>query len=380
MIPSLNTRARLARAARNNAPLQTATETFQRFKWFTLGLIILFPLYPSISLIGSDVSAHGADYDESSIITAYSDDSQGDSWYFSSNWLIVVGKVQDTSSDLPILAEVEKGDMITTPKNADKKRAPQIVRYTIKAGDTLAKISNTYNVSIDAIRWANDVSLDTLKPGMIIKVPPTSGVVHIVKKWDTISGISARYNISSTDIASFNQLGDKMILRIGQELMIPWAQKNITIAKVTPPATQVKSLTPVPQTKPSTKPTVVDSTTGLKSSYAVVYTGKNRGFVAGNCTAYVAQNKTVTWRGNANAWIRNARAQWVPTGSKPIPGAIVQFSGRGYSRAYGHVGIVADVQGDYIIVKDMNYRGLYEVTIRKVKKDDPAIDGYIYVD
>jgi LysM repeat protein len=48
--------------------------------------------------------------------------------------------------------------------NADKRRAPQIIRYTIKAGDTLAKLSNTYNVSIDAIRWANDTSLDPLKP------------------------------------------------------------------------------------------------------------------------------------------------------------------------------------------------------------------------
>ena len=35
---------------------------------------------------------------------------------------------------------------------------------------------------MDAIRWANDVSLDPLKPGMVIKVPPTSGVVHTVKK------------------------------------------------------------------------------------------------------------------------------------------------------------------------------------------------------
>lgn len=78
--------------------------------------------------------------------------------------------------------------------------------------------------------------------------------------------------------------------------------------------------------------------------------------------------------------MKNARAQGVKTGSIPVPGAIIQFSGRGYSRAYGHVGIVADVTDDYVIVKDMNYRGLYEVTIRKVKKNDPAIDGYIYVD
>lgn len=75
MTPSLNTRARLERAARNNVPLQTATETFKKFKWFTLIFSIIFPLYPSLSLIGSDVSAHGADYDESSIITAYSDNT-----------------------------------------------------------------------------------------------------------------------------------------------------------------------------------------------------------------------------------------------------------------------------------------------------------------
>jgi LysM repeat protein len=56
------------------------------------------------------------------------------------------------------------------------------MRYTVRDGDTLAKISNEYNVSIDAIRWANDIALDTLKPGTVIKVPPTSGVIHTVKK------------------------------------------------------------------------------------------------------------------------------------------------------------------------------------------------------
>lgn len=68
------------------------------------------------------------------------------------------------------------------------------------------------------------------------------------------------------------------------------------------------------------------------------------------------------------------------TGQKPVPGSIVQFTGRGYNRYYGHVGIVADVTDEHIIVKDMNYRKINEVTIRKVPRDDPAIDGYIYID
>lgn len=97
-----------------------------------------------------------------------------------------------------------EGDIITTPGQAEKKRTPQIVRYTIVSGDTLGKISERYNVSMDAIRWANDISLDILKPGMVIKVPPTSGVVHTVKNGDTLSAIAAKYEISSYDITSFN--------------------------------------------------------------------------------------------------------------------------------------------------------------------------------
>lgn len=381
MTPSLNTRARLERAARNNVPLQSATETFRRFKWFTLIVAIIFPIYPSLSLIGSDATAHGADYDDSSIITAYSDDSMGDSNYFSPNGLIALNGMPSPvdAKNIPWSAET----VIETPEQADHKKAPEIMRYTVKAGDTLAKISDRYNVSIDAIRWANDIPLDTLKPGLMIKVPPTSGVIHIVKKGDTLWAIAAKYDIAARDIVSFNQLSDRDSLRIGTELMIPGAQKDAPIAtllKTTPVVTNSpRSITPVPQAKPTVRPVTVNAS-GLKSSYAVQYTGQGRGFVGGNCTWYVATVKNVTWRGNAAAWMKNARAQWVKTGSTPVPGAIIQFSGRGYSRAYGHVGIVADVTDDYVIVKDMNYRGLYEVTIRKVKKNDPAIDGYIYVD
>ncbi len=78
--------------------------------------------------------------------------------------------------------------------------------------------------------------------------------------------------------------------------------------------------------------------------------------------------------------MKNARAAGVKTGSTPVIGAIVQFSGAGYNKYYGHVGIVSGIEDGNIIVKDMNYRGLYEITIRKVAIDHPAIDGYIYVD
>jgi surface antigen/LysM repeat protein len=378
MSPFLNTRARLARAARNNVKVYSASDTFRKFRWFTVFLVVLLPIYPSLSVLWSDMSlAHASDYDESTIITAYSDIGP-DSPYISENGLVSL------DYDSPVFSEEQNPTVpeasLTTVEGSEQKeaqkRAPVIVQYTIQNGDTLAKLSDRYDVSIEAITWANDLSSkDILKPGSIIKIPPMSGVIHKVSKGDTLSEIAARYQISQQDITRVNRLSDTASLRIGAELVIPGAVKKWDTAtpKTVAPIVKAPSV-------PKPVPAIQTNVSGLKDRYAVKYTGNSRGFVAGNCTWYVAQNKTVTWRGNANQWLKNAKAAGVKTGKTPVPGAIVQLSGRGYNRYYGHVGIVADVTEDHVIVKDMNYRGLYEVTIRKIPRDDVTIDGYIYVD
>lgn len=326
-------------------------------------------------MIGTDQSlAHGADYDESTIITAYSDIDGGDSSYLSDNGLVSLDfdPEERTLIDTPVLTTIEWSN-----KDEAKKKTPIILQYTIQNGDTLAKLSDKYDVSIEAIAWANDMSIkDVLKPGAIIKIPPISGVIYRVAKGDTISEIAAKYDVDADDIVRVNRLKNIASIRVGMDLVIPWAVK-----KTTPSKTQNTNLVVIPTKTPSTKPSVKnDSISGLKDRYEVKYTGSSRGFAPGNCTWYVAQHKTVTWRGNANQWMKNAKSAGVKIWSAPVPGAIVQFSGRGYNRYYGHVGIVADVTDDYIIVKDMNYRGLYEVTIRRVPVGDDTIDGYIYVD
>jgi surface antigen len=39
-----------------------------------------------------------------------------------------------------------------------------------------------------------------------------------------------------------------------------------------------------------------------------------------------------------------------------------------------------DIKADHIIVSDMNYRRLNEITYRKIPKNARSIKGYIYVD
>ena len=71
MTPNLNTRARLHRALRNNIKVHSAWDTFQKFRWFTLILVIIMPIYPSLSVLGTDYEASAGNYDEATIITAY---------------------------------------------------------------------------------------------------------------------------------------------------------------------------------------------------------------------------------------------------------------------------------------------------------------------
>lgn len=382
MSPYLNLRARLERANRNNQKVYSAWETFRKFKWFTLGMVILMPIYPSLSVLGSDYSA-AADYDESSIITAYNDDEGGapsyigENGFVSTDYDISTPVVQKSHEDTPKLAAV----MDTPPQ----KKSPNSEKYTVQAGDTVEKIASRYGISPDTILWANDIEInDTLSIGMTLRVPPISGVVYHVSAGDTISDIALRYDVDADEIVRVNNLRDAASIRKGMDLMIPGAapkkvQKQTEIAKASVPPVSSKSSEPKASKQPEISRDPSEDDDGLQSRYEVKYNGQSHGFAWGNCTWYVAQHKSVSWRGNANQWIRNAKAAGVKTGSKPVPGSIVQFSGRGYNRSYGHVAIVADVTDDEIIVKDMNYRSINEVTIRKVSRDDSSIDGYIYV-
>ncbi|MBX9808869.1 LysM peptidoglycan-binding domain-containing protein [Candidatus Gracilibacteria bacterium] len=377
-----NHKARQARAGRANIDIPSVSDIFRKFKWFTLGLVVIFPIYPSLSILGSGGTVRAGDYDDSTIITAYNDyEDEEEENYISDTGLIRIGSDSSSSGN----------PKIVTKDSLENKSS--VKKHTVKSRESIASISDKYGVSTDAVLWANDISMDDeLKIGQVLKIPPISGVIHKVVSGDTISEIARKYSVSGKDIVSVNTLRDSASIRIGMELMIPGAIKKTTVAVITPDktykpsakvnvtqvATKVKDSSDAKITTKGT--TTISSKTGLKDRYLVKYTGKSRGFVGGNCTWYVAQNKTVTWRGNANAWMRNAKAAGEKTGSTPVVGAIIQFSGAGYNRYYGHVGIVAGIEGDNLIIKDMNYRGLYEVTIRKVPIDHPSIDGYIYVD
>lgn len=105
------------------------------------------------------------------------------------------------------------------------KPRDKIVDYKVAGGDTLASIAKKFDVSVDTLKWANNLKTDVIKPGQIIKVPPITGVVHKVVSGDTVYTIAKKYKTDAQKIANFpfNDFADldTFVLTVGQELYVP---------------------------------------------------------------------------------------------------------------------------------------------------------------
>jgi murein DD-endopeptidase MepM/ murein hydrolase activator NlpD len=87
----------------------------------------------------------------------------------------------------------------------------RITQYTVQPGDTLASIAAKYStdtnkITVDSIMWANNLNENTvLIPGMKLDIPPVSGVLHVVKKGDSVFTIAKKYNLLS-DSSSYEEI------------------------------------------------------------------------------------------------------------------------------------------------------------------------------
>lgn len=97
-----------------------------------------------------------------------------------------------------------------------------IIEYIVESGDTLSLIAPKFNVSVNTILWANNLTQSsTIKPGQKLIIPPVSGVIHYVKDGDTVSEIAKKYKAKTDEVVSFNELSNENDISIGDILVIP---------------------------------------------------------------------------------------------------------------------------------------------------------------
>lgn len=105
--------------------------------------------------------------------------------------------------------------------------------YTVQKGDSLWSIAKRFNVGINEIKNANNLTSSLISVGQQLIIPGAApsdqtNVTYIVQKGDSLWSIANANNTTVDEIANLNDLGSNMIY-VGQILQIPNSGNNTVI-------------------------------------------------------------------------------------------------------------------------------------------------------
>jgi murein DD-endopeptidase MepM/ murein hydrolase activator NlpD len=106
--------------------------------------------------------------------------------------------------------------------DTQQQKRTEVQDYIVKEGDSLALIAKRFGLDVGTILWANGrTATQYIRPGDTLRIPPVSGVLVTVKKGDTLLSLANTYNSDIADIVNVNRLDAEKTLPIGVELVLP---------------------------------------------------------------------------------------------------------------------------------------------------------------
>ena len=94
--------------------------------------------------------------------------------------------------------------------------------YTVKSGDSLYKLANNFNTTVEKIKDLNNLTSNNLSIGQVLKIPTTTSnnyITYTVKSGDSLYKLANLYNTTVQDIKDLNNLTSNN-LSINQVLKI----------------------------------------------------------------------------------------------------------------------------------------------------------------
>ena len=129
------------------------------------------------------------------------------------------------TSNRELDTNIDSVKLVLAPPEAQQKGG--ICTYTVRAGDTLGSIAETYGTTVDWLAATNNITnVNFIYVGQKLKVPcaPTRSSqvrVHVVRAGETLSEIALKYGTTVAAIVQANNLANPNFIYVGQRLQIP---------------------------------------------------------------------------------------------------------------------------------------------------------------
>lgn len=145
--------------------------------------------------------------------------------------------------------KVNQADVAVSNNTANKEEvAVAPISYKVKKGETLSSISKKYNVTEDELKASNNLKSNVLRLGQNLQITQTAAstsnsksnkeeiaatpISYKVKKGETLSSISKKYNVTEDELKTMNNLKSSVI-RFGQELKVNQPSEMATVTNGT---------------------------------------------------------------------------------------------------------------------------------------------------
>jgi LysM repeat protein len=124
----------------------------------------------------------------------------------------------------------------------------QAASYTIKPGDSLARIARRHGCSAQDLAKANGMKLDSvIHPGQTLKLPAKEGAAggasavpaegsHLIKPGETLTGVARQYGIPLDALYAANPGIDAKTLKVGQKIRLAAAASSDRATAAAAPA------------------------------------------------------------------------------------------------------------------------------------------------
>ena len=128
-----------------------------------------------------------------------------------------------------VLVEDEDGNLTRV---IQPRMRESVITYIVRSGDNISKIAHKFGLKLSTLLWANNLTVkQSVHVGQKVRIPPVDGVFYKVQPQDVLSDIAKAHQVVLDKIFDYNAIKKYSVLKVGQEIFLPYAQKTFVPQK-----------------------------------------------------------------------------------------------------------------------------------------------------